>query len=646
MSSERQQVVFENKGPKNSSPLEILDEIQKLQGNIEHLRGRLLQPTSEVVVNIKSDGPIRIIPISDTHLFSVLTDYDSVKDVFASLNDKNTYAVLCGDFLEFAHPGISSHIGEVMLPAGDQIRLARKILSPYVRSGQLLCMVGVYKGHDGNWSDKLATINAMTLIADGLLHPDGSQLQILINGGDLVVKLSNNEQFRLNLFHDPGGGGSDYVNQVGALRNQGWKRPINGPDKCDVVIGGHRHHRAGVSKERVRNRITGDTETVVYMALGAHKAVEKDRYDSFLTEQGKEESKKPGAGIVLNFSRDEHRIWTTFGYSKLDKLYDAAKYWDTAEKNGVTSELVEKILSRNPVPEAKFERMESRTRTNDVDPEAVPLYEYFKWKITNKTLPLAIYFLGNNRYGSTSGERDRQKTRTLVDIVAKNPLSYLLGMRHLVANEAAKSFDRRAILQALADDLRPVYDDKSILGVELSSSLRNDAWRKDLKKEGEVEEGFLPGDYFYKNLLPGVPIFLNESIMSIVLNNSEYLFLMMDKLQNSGSVFDMFRGLVQSHRKTQLDLDVVVGGHMPGSGFFQTEKSVYIAPGWLSDYDSDGKGNQRRVTDGGQAVILLPNEKAVFPASSMIEAQDIHTALTLQVGLTNREKKLLFSASK
>ncbi len=626
--------------PREFTSLQILNQIEKTQRQTENLRGMLLQPQPEITVNIDASQPVRIIEVSDTHLFTALTNYDSVRKLFKKFEDPYTLMVVCGDFLEFANPGIGSHIGEVMLSGGDQMRLGKKFLRQYAESGQLLGMVAVFNGHEG-WAEKNATINAVVNMADDLYHPDGSPVQTLINGGDIVIKLPNKKIFRFSEFHNAGVGGSDDINPLGSERYQGWKRPLNSDDRADAVVGGHMHHRAAVSKERVLNKLNGKTETIVYMALGTHKSIERKKPDGFINAMGKEENKKPGAGIVLNFSNSEHSSWTTFGYDKLGHMYRAAKLWDKAERSGITEELHQKVMDRNPKPEIKFERSKSRAQTNEDDEVKVPLFELARWKSSNGELPVAVYFLGNARYGSTSGERDREKFKAVVNIVSKNNLACLVGMRHLIDNGVGSLLDRKGVLSEMADDLRPAYDSNSLLGIVLSSSLRNNAWKRDLKDDGKVYPGFLPGNLLYKKLLPKTPLLLNESILTFAMNGFEYNMLLMDRLQGSGSFFDPFRGLVQSHRKTQLGLDVVAGGHMMGSGFMQTEKTVYIAPGWFSDFDSGGKGNQKRVTEGGQAVILLPKDKGVIPASSLTEAVDIHTALTLKFGLTDKEKASL-----
>jgi hypothetical protein len=196
----------------------------------------------------------------------------------------------------------------------------------------------------------------------------------------------------------------------------------------------------------------------------------------------------------------------------------------------------------------------------------------------------------------------------------------------------------------------------------LSSSLRTSRWTKDViewssyyvrsehkwKSEKDVREGFYPGDHLYwDSPIKKTPLYLNDSLMLLNLNGkTEYVFQLLDHLSWSGSEFDMFRGLVQAGRKGRLAIDVVAGGHMPGAGVMVTPDGVFVATGWFSDYDSRGKPNIKRAPLGGQAVILFPNNKMIIPASTFVEATDMHAALMLHAGLTDKEKESLLFRNK
>jgi hypothetical protein len=163
----------------------------------------------------------------------------------------------------------------------------------------------------------------------------------------------------------------------------------------------------------------------------------------------------------------------------------------------------------------------------------------------------------------------------------------------------------------------------------------------------ERDPGFKPGDYIYRELEKKVPLYLGQSLMLLKLRDVEYEFLLMDHLAQSGSEFDPFRGLVQARRKGMMSTNMVVaGGHMPGGAVMTTPDATYVAPGWFSDYDSGGKANMKRVPLGGQAVVLFPDKKVIIPASTFVEATDVHTALMLNTGLTASEKEKLLGKTK
>ncbi|HJY98511.1 MAG TPA: hypothetical protein VJ227_02240, partial [Patescibacteria group bacterium] len=222
----------------------------------------------------------------------------------------------------------------------------------------------------------------------------------------------------------------------------------------------------------------------------------------------------------------------------------------------------------------------------------------------------------------------------------------------------ARRFDRREILRRMGADLGVLNGRNSLLGIMLSETLLADGWAKDVveenhfydrkkhkwKSDKDVDEGFAPGDeLYYRSDVRGVPLYVNETIMRLNLGKVDYTFFLLDKLGHSGSEFNMVQGLVQTRRKEYVTADVTAGGHMQLTGFSinPPKPRVYIPTGWLSDYDSQGKGNKRRVATGGQAVILFSDRKLVVPVSNLNEATDTFNAFLLDRGLTGEEKKKL-----
>lgn len=657
----RERIFFTTR--KDTSTEIILKEVKIAEAQDAKVDALLRTVEGRISLKVNFDGPIRLLPISDLHLFAPETDNARVDEILTKLDDENTYGMVCGDFIEGVHVHMPDQVGKIHYTFGEQLWMAKERMKPYVNKGKILCLVGWYEGHEG-WAEKQATIEALRFLSDGMVQPDGSKLQSVFNGGRLEINCSNGENFALQLFHDAGGGGSDEINPLGSQRRAAWAfSKLNSPGKVDAVIAGHQHHRAATSKELTYNKLTGAVKSEVLLALGTTKGNDDEHADKFLIAQAKGPTLPPGGSIVVNQrkpnSEGDH-IWASYGYDKGQVLYEAAKVWDGTEKRRATKELLAQIQKREGKPVTEFDRRNSRTRTKEDEAKA-PFFETFRWRIKDGRLPIMIYLLANARYGSSSGDRDRAKLLEVYSQVVKDPFKYILAMRHFVDDNTAKKFKREAILERVAKDLKGVHDADSLLGFMLSKNLRTDSWAKEVKRRRrvwdphkrehknviDVNEPLYPGDYLYmKSDIAKTPIYGNDSVMFINFGGIEYSFYLLDELSWSGSEFDMFRGLVQSRRKARLNLDIVAGGHMPGAGTMVTPDGVSVSPGWYSDYDSRTKGNIRRVPMGGQSVILFPENKMVIPAATFLEATDMHTALMLLMGLKTEEKEKLMYKTK
>ena len=354
----------------------ILQEVRKAEDQndkvYEMLRG--IKGTIELKINF--NAPIELIPISDTHLFTPETDNAKVDEILNKLNEENTYGVICGDFIESVHTHLPDQFGKARYTLDDQLFLAREKIRPYVEKGKILALVGWFDGHEG-WPEKLATFSAIKYMKEGLIQPDGTQLQAVYNGGTLKMNLSNGDVFILKAFHDAGAGGSDDINPVGSQRRAAWSEKVNSPNMVDGVVAGHQHHRAAAAKELTYNKLTGKEVSQVLLALGTTKGNDEKHADRFLIAQAKGLTLPPGGSIILNQrgannDRGDH-IWTTYGYNRGGILYEAAKILDVTEKQNTTKEILEKVISKENKPKATFDRRNSRTRTKE-DKSKTPLF--------------------------------------------------------------------------------------------------------------------------------------------------------------------------------------------------------------------------------------------------------------------------------
>lgn len=672
----------------STSLLEGLDSQHKQMVSVNE---QLSLKRSEIEVAINVRGPIKLIPLGDTHLFSRFTNLDAVKSTLKMLDEPNSFGFITGDFIEGVCSRISEHPGSVELAFGEQIVAAAELLRPYFYSNKLLCAVDGYFGHEG-WSKMYSGIDAVEMTSRlmpkvDLNDPRNSDkwkyLPVLNQGGLLKLKLSNGRDYTIKIMHDPNSGGSDNINRQGGLKTQFLNEDddlfLDKDVHADLYIAGHQHHRSVVSKEVYYDRMTGKEKSVAFVQIGTSKGIDKDNQDPFLVAQGKGPTIGPGPDIIVhqikgnsNGASEVTKEWVNYGYENAGDIYDVAKSLHRIEDqlNGIerqklTQELLGTIISRVEKPVTEF-NFRGSSRSPKEKPGRAPLFEDLRWKINNlHDFPVLVYLLANARYGSSSHEGAFYK-KTFADILdqsATNPFKFILAMRHFVDKGVSHRFDRREILNNMANDLGPTNDQKSLLGFMLSSTLLEDGWRKDVvektryfdhdkgrwKSETDVDEGFLPGDeLYYKSRIKGVPLYVNEAIMYLNLGKVDYSFFLLDRLGRSGSEFNLVQGLVQTRKKEHVTTDITTGGHMPLAGYsvYPPRPRVYLANGGFSNWDSGGKGNDKRVATGGQAVILFSDKKLIIPASNFPEAADIFNALMIDKGLTAEEKEKLDHKTK
>jgi hypothetical protein len=644
----------------------------------------LMRPEVEVVMNVQ--GPIRLVPVGDTHLFSRYTNLEAVKQTLKMLDKSNSYGFITGDFIEGVCPSIPDHPGSVELDFGNQIVAAAEILRPYFYAGKLLCAVDGYFGHEG-WAKRNSGISAVEMTSRLMpaVDPDDPTnsdlwryLPVLTQGGLLKLHLNNRRVYTIKIFHNPNSGGSDTINRQGGLKTQFLEEDddlfLEEGVHPDMYIAGHQHHRSVVSKEIYFDRETRAEKSVVFVQIAPAKGIEKDHQDPFLVAQGKGPSIPPGPNIILHQARggtDRSAAVTkelvTYGYEHADDTYDIAStlhrvedQLNVAERQNLTSELMGRIIDRVRKPVVEFDLRRSG-RSPKEKPGKAPLFDDLRWEINNpKNFPVLVYLLANARYGSTShdGPVYRSVFSDILKQVAGNPFEYVLVMRHFIDKGVAHRFDRRTILDAMANDLGSINNRKGLLGLMMSASLLDEGWRKDVSTserifdqskhkwmtERRVDEGFRPGDrFYYESAIRGVPLYVNESLLHLSLGEIDYSFFLLDKLGRSGSEFNMTQGLVQSRKKEHVVADVTTGGHMSLAGFsiYPPKPRVYVANGSFANWDGGGKGNDKRVATGGQAVILFSDKKLVIPASNFSEATDIFNALMIDKGLSPEEKRKL-----
>jgi hypothetical protein len=634
----------------------------------------LMQP--EVIQKINVDGPFRLVAIGDTHIGTRFTNIDEVKRMIEPLEHDNVFGFVTGDFIEAQNPHISEQTGSVLVDTGRQIVLAADYLRPYFYAGKLLCTVNGFFGHDGDWSLRWGGIPAVEAMVRYMPLPDAKDpldvdqwryLPILEQGGLLRLQLKNGREYTIRIFHDPNRGGSDNINRYGGLKNQfmdDFDYDIMRGTQVDMYIAGHEHHRGVIAKEMYIDRKDRVEKTVVFAQIGSAKGVDDENKDPFLTAQGKGVSIRPGPVIYIDQSRgsgngevESTKELVAWGYENAGTIEKTAKMLhlvrdrlNNTERQHLTKELLEKVIERTKRkwPKAEFDESGSRRETKE-KPGKAPLYTDVHWNINGvHSIPIMVTVLANIRYGSSSQEAPvyKKKYDEILQQTVKNPFRYVIAGREFLDRGVPKSAKREVILKKMTDELSPLKEHKSLLGIMMSEVLLQDGWERDAGKS----KGFRPSDeLYYKSALAGVPLFENDAFVTIYLDGVEYIFQILSRLGNSGSEFYLGQGLVQARRKEHTNPDVVAGGHMQltGSMIYPPKPMVFLPTGHLSAYMGGGtKGNKRNVVTGGQAAIIFPDKKFVWPQANAYEAADDFNALVLDAGLTDDEKKRIARRSR
>jgi hypothetical protein len=101
----------------------ILQEVRKAEEQNSKVDEMLRGVKGSIELNVNFGGPVRIIPISDTHLFTPETDNAKVDEILNKLDEEDTYGVICGDFIEGVHIHIPDQFGRARYTIDDQIFL-------------------------------------------------------------------------------------------------------------------------------------------------------------------------------------------------------------------------------------------------------------------------------------------------------------------------------------------------------------------------------------------------------------------------------------------------------------------------------------------------------------------------------------------
>jgi hypothetical protein len=639
--------------------IDLPDTKKIVQGTQLALEGRKMseremQGKQLIRREIDHTGTVQFLFFSDWHLGHTSSNEKMIKEaVDYILANDNVFCFFTGDPLEGINPNyVSSVMMQTPIPLTEQVYYLRvKYLEDLVKANKVLAMVTDYAGHTG-WSAGQSTLRLYHFITAGYNIP------LVQNGGSVEIVFPDGKK-RIKLFHTPPPG-STAMNPTGGTLQDARREKSNRPN---VVANGHIHKGA----HSVEVHTNGD-ET-----LAIAEGTAKDDSDAFRIEKNPAGHYHGTGGAITTRQRTNGKrdLVGSYGYVEANLINQGAQILDYGEKYQLTEEWKERIRSKSqrPKPLISFDRKRSILEDDAVllesgdytaeqivehghPPKPADQYRHMTYRVETPD-PFLLAFGGHTLLGGSSAETDRFKKMRydFYKAVYNNPHAALLILRgSFEANTASRS-DRRAIVEKFATELQVLGDEERILGLMLGGDdFRPEAWKKGVSKDDSL--AFMPGTELATKL--HTRLYNNLSTIEFRMGTQNqrlqnYLVLAADKLGRSGSTIHTFNGLRRLDMQTDVEADIIVGGHMPRAGIstnidpYSNRAKVHsVAPGWFAKFTGLGKGNRQDASPGGQSVIMLPplpevgvNHKIALPQTNIETATEHHLMLYLLYGLIN-----------
>ncbi len=587
----------------------------------------------EASVFIPDNGPVRILYISDLHFGDPSSDPHYTAEVFKELDKPHTFAVLGGDLIQGfnpTHPDMAAGVPR----QDEQMLMMEAKLKQYSDQGKLIAAVS---GNHEDWSDKHATINATFFMLRSLKSIDGNPLPLLNNGGLVTLEFENGGKYPIQLFHNPGSGGS-FKNATGAQRARAMDTPVDDPKSPSQVFGGHKHSRAGISYELSINPITGEVISQTFSAGGTAQGINPEKPNTFLTNVAAAPSLRGLPATIIRPINGHIVTKSVWGLEPSADMLRSIRLWDQIQSRGLSSEIAEQIRQAVEMTTSTFQDSLSRQVERTLDGKEIKSrsFDVVRWEIATK-LPTAVYFLGGLRLGSSTTNLPGAKE--VMDEVESNPEAFAIIMRRMVDRGLSSRSDREIHLGNMVELIKPAGEQDKLLAFMLDSGLREAAWKREIRraKDEEPFPSIMTGD-FIQERVPNLPLIVNGSFVIPTVGNTEYRFWLRDKLGANGSTVNPFGGLEAQMAKLRVRTDIAAGGHMlkVGTATRPTRSEnevVMVAPGGFARWQEMSTANEERQAEGGQAVILYPDKKRILACATFADAKDTHKAVFFAEGI-------------
>lgn len=651
-------------------------ELRQLPDKELHLESILLgqetlrrrDPLKSLEFKVKTNGPVTFFGLGDMHIGSKSTDYEALYDLQDKiLNTNNAFVYLLGDEIEGQTPKYLSTIMDRSVSLEDQIKHFQEFIRPLYEKGKIICMVGEYFGHPGWAKDSSGMDPWKRMLGD-------MDIPIVQNNAEIIVVFQNGKKHIHRVMHDPGRGGRiDELHGVRIVANR---------EESDVAMRAHLHS-AGIG---VENTGRGGKPRVL-VGVGAFKGTNEGLPGDALGIRKAMADPAPGGQTVVAMPSTSRKERMAQPFMSADEglfAHSALELLNETEAQGITKEVIEELHQKFPVDDMRINSRRSRRSGGEAlldkhrrsrarkqngkkgaeeqqspwfrEPYEVP-YNTLGLE-TKLSLPISVEPIANLRLGAATFRR-KEFARYMSEL-SGDDRRFVVWMRNLLDKEAGKLPSRDEILDKLLSYMNQVGQDRNI-ALLLDGSLSTNDWKRQIAEWYETEDknGKVKRERIVvSEPIPpattlahrsGMPLIENQGMIDlhVELDNGKEVkvpILVWDKLMNRGSTEKPTAGLVSLYKAGIGGRPrVSMGGHLQKSGWSSiydatnphTKNPVFIATGWLSEFDSMGKGNRMEGGEPGPSFILVPdqNDVMVVPVHSFEQRETLINAATLQVGL-------------
>lgn len=606
------------------------DRVSDFKGAMERLQRMEMDAMGrdKVVRKVETNDPIQIIVWSDLHLGSIagdLQEMERIRDYI--LDNDNVFVIFAGDEIEgLVAKYLSTNAAKTPINVQQQIEFLRiMFFEPLANAGKVVGMVSEYWGHPG-WIADATTINPWISMAGGLDIP------IIINGGDFGIKFKNGEEHAIKIWHNPPGASAndELSGQRDVMLKTSKSVRQNGSGAAHI-------HRMAVAQELY----AGSESTVYYISAGTTKGSNPNKpRDLFGIRLGAALAEPSGQGVNILPAKGRRKTMS-IPFASIEEGAVAKKAMtllNKVESLGIKTELMERILKKEPAPKISYlpsySRLAPRYREDKPTLNKITVggetiknqFTGMEMKVPYDTLafdietelPIALNFLANVRIGSSSSIEGFKDMSKFVKDLATKPHSLMIALRNMIDKGAGKLKNRVDVLDKLVDLINSSETtNNQFLAIMMDESLRQGDWKNKVGK-GADHLGMAPGSYLAKKT--NILLIHHLSLLKLSIGPAKgpktlYTGVLADKLENHGSKSRPEWGLSRIYDLyLQEKPGFVAGGHMSAGTMTifdrsnpETKYPKLIAPGWWAGADdTGGKGNVKIGANPGQAIIFMP----------------------------------------